>query len=159
MSDTDAAPAADAAAEQQAPAQETDWKAEARKWEARAKENTSAAQRLAEIEEASKTEEQKRAEHFAALESELSTYKTREQVAAWKAEVATATGVPAVALAGSTKEEIEAHAATLKPLITTTDVKKGAIGPYVPPEGTAPSGAVGSTTGDMFAQAVEDSFR
>lgn len=151
MSDTDAAPAAEATAEQQAPAQETDWKAEARKWEARAKENTSAAQRLAEIEEASKTEEQKRAERIAALESELSTYKTREQVATWKAEVAEATGVPVVALAGSTKEELEAHAATLKPLIATTDVKKGAIGPYVPPEGTAPSGALGGPAAEFAA--------
>ena len=55
-----------------APAQETDWKAEARKWEARAKENISAASRLAEIEEASKSEAQKLAERAAAAEKTAS---------------------------------------------------------------------------------------
>lgn len=46
----------------------TDWKAEARKWEARAKENSTAAARLAEIEDASKTEAQKAAEARKAAE-------------------------------------------------------------------------------------------
>lgn len=99
------------------PAQEPDWKAEARKWEQRAKDNKSAAEKLAEIEEASKTEAQKQAERTATLEAKVAEYETKEQIAAWKAEVAEATGVPAVALAGSTKEEIEAHASLLKPLI------------------------------------------
>ena len=47
---------------------DTDWKAEARKWEQRAKENAPAAKRLAEIEEANKTEAQKAAEKMAAAE-------------------------------------------------------------------------------------------
>lgn len=98
-------------------ASETDWKAEARKWESRAKENAEAAKRLAEIEESAKTEAQKQAEKLAEYEAKVKEYETREQIAAWKAEVAEASGVPAVALAGSTKEEIEAHAETLKPLI------------------------------------------
>lgn len=160
MSDTTAAPAAAVPAEpakpaETTPAQETDWKAEARKWEARAKENSDAAKRLAEIEEASKTAEQKAAERLAELEATVKGYEAEKQIAAWKAEVAEATGIPAAALAGSSKEELEAHAETLKPLITPTDEKKAAIGPYVPPEGSAPSGALGSTTGDMFAEAVE----
>lgn len=67
--------------------------------------------------EASKTEAQKAADRLAALESQVTEYETREQIAAWKAEVAEATNVPASALAGSTKEEIEAHAAILQPLI------------------------------------------
>ena len=46
----------------------TDWKAEARKWEQRAKDNKTAADRLAEIDEASKTEAQKSAEREAAAE-------------------------------------------------------------------------------------------
>ena len=102
---------------EEAPAQEPDWKAEARKWEKRAKENSDAAQRLAEIEEANKTEQQKQAERLAELESQVSDYQTREQIAAWKAEVAAETGVPADVLSGSTKEELEAHASKLKPLI------------------------------------------
>lgn len=99
------------------PAQEPDWKAEARKWEKRAKENSDAAQRLAEIEEANKTEAQKQAERLAELESQVAGYQTREQIAEWKTEVSTETGVPADVLSGSTKEELEAHAAKLKPLI------------------------------------------
>lgn len=85
-----------------------------------------AASRLAEIEEANKTEEQKRAERIAELESKVTQYETREQLAAWKAEVAEATGVPAAALAGSTKEEIEAHAETLKPLIAQPNTQQQA---------------------------------
>lgn len=58
------------------PAQaEPDWKAEARKWEARAKENKTAADRLAEIEESNKTEAQKQAERMAELEKSATTAK------------------------------------------------------------------------------------
>lgn len=77
--------------------------------------------KLKEYEDRDKTEAQKRDELIAELQGKVKEYKTREQVAAWKAEVATATGIPAAALAGSTKEEIEAHAETLKPLIAPTD--------------------------------------
>ena len=116
-------PPVDAPAEpQQQP--EVDYKAKyeetlanSRKWEGRAKENSQAAARLAEIEEASKTAEQKAAERLAELEAENTRFKTAAQVAAWKAEVAKAAGVPIEALAGDTLEAIEAHAAILKPLI------------------------------------------
>lgn len=59
---------AQAATEQESPKQETDWKAEARKWEQRAKEYKPAADKLAEIEEATKTEAQRAAERIAAAE-------------------------------------------------------------------------------------------
>lgn len=49
---------------------ETDWRAEAKKWETRAKENKTAADRLAEIEEANKTEAQKAADRLKAAETE-----------------------------------------------------------------------------------------
>lgn len=104
-----------------APAQETDWKAEARKWEDRAKANKEAADKLAAFEESQKTEAQKQADALAEAQAKVKDYETREQIGKWKAEVAESTGVPAAALAGSTKEEIEAHAATLKPLIAPTD--------------------------------------
>lgn len=67
---------------------------------------------------ANQTEAEKQAARLAELEAEVSGYKTREQVAAWISEVAAATGVPAAALRGSTKEEIEAHAESLKSLIS-----------------------------------------
>ncbi len=46
----------------------TDWKAESRKWEQRARENKAAADRLAELEESSKSAEQKAADRLAAAE-------------------------------------------------------------------------------------------
>ncbi|MBN8883406.1 MAG: hypothetical protein J0H73_13960 [Salana multivorans] len=119
-----------------APAQETDWKAEARKWEARAKENAEKAKAHDAAVEASKTAEQKVADRLAAAEARVAEFETREQIAAWKAEVSTETGVPAVALAGSTREEIEAHAATLKPLITPT--QPAPADPAVPTIGQQP---------------------
>ncbi|WP_119697035.1 hypothetical protein [Microbacterium halotolerans] len=100
---------------------ETDYKAEARKWEKRAKENRElaraneeAARRLKEFEDAQKTEEQKTAERIAQLEKENTSYRQREQVQKWAGEVSETTGVPANLLRGSTREEIEAHANDLK---------------------------------------------
>lgn len=66
--------------------------------------------------EAAKSEAQKQAEALQAAQSELEKYRLREQVSAWAKEVAEATGVPADALRGSSKEELEAHAEQLKAL-------------------------------------------
>ncbi|WRS29616.1 hypothetical protein U6G28_08820 [Actinomycetaceae bacterium MB13-C1-2] len=68
------------------------------------------------IEEAQKTEAQKQADEIAALKAQVAANEAEKWVAAWKTEVETATGVPAKALAGSTLEEIQAHAETLKAL-------------------------------------------
>lgn len=89
--------------------------------------------RLRNLDEATKTETQKQAEALAAAQAKVKEYEIREQITNWKTEVAEATGVPAVALAGSTKEEIEAHAETLKPLIAqqTTEQPKPAVVPTV----------------------------
>lgn len=126
MSETpEQAPAPEApAATPEAPAQEnTDWKAEARKWEARAKENSAKvaelsplAERLAEIEESSKTAEQKAAERAAALEEsdrEKGTTISGLESKLLRYEVAAAKGLDlkaALRLQGSTKEELEADA-------------------------------------------------
>lgn len=77
--------------------------------------------KLKAIEDEKKTDEQRKDELIAELQSKVTGFETKEQVAEWKAEVAKATGVSAAALAGSTKEEIEAHAEILKPLIAPTD--------------------------------------
>lgn len=87
-------------------AEETDWKAEARKWEDRAKENKAAADKLAELEEASKTDQQRQAEALAAAQRE----RDEAQAAVLRHSVAEAKKVPASLLKGSTKEEMEAHA-------------------------------------------------
>jgi len=108
----------------EAPAQDaTDWKSEARKWEARAKENSAKvaelsplAERLAEIEESSKTAEQKAAERAAALEEsdrEKGATISGLESKLLRYEVAAAKGLDlkaALRLQGSTKEELEADA-------------------------------------------------
>jgi hypothetical protein len=49
MSETTPEPAQEPTPEPEPKVEETDWKAEARKWEQRAKENKTAAEKLAEI--------------------------------------------------------------------------------------------------------------
>lgn len=97
--------------------------------------------RLKEIEDAQKSDEQKQAERLAELDAKVKEYETRDQIAAWKSEVVEAAkdltpeqkAMFSAALAGSTKEEIEAHAKTLQPLIAK---KPG--GPVVPGAGDTP---------------------
>ena len=90
----------------------TDWKAEARKWETRAKQNAEAAKRLAALEEAQKTAEQKAAERLAAAEKRAA----EAELLLLKREIAEEVGLPkswAARLQGTTKEEIEADAKAL----------------------------------------------
>lgn len=126
------------------PAQEPDWKAEARKWEERAKANKTAAERLAEIEEANKTEAQKAAERLTALERENETLKT----SSLRAEVAAAKGVPLALLSGSSREELEAQA---EALIAYRGEKKPAVDPALGRE-AAPSGD--GKTGDWLRDQI-----
>lgn len=118
-------PAAPVAPEPPAQEPATDWKAEARKWEARAKENKTALDDLTG--------------KFTAVESEngelatkVQTYEAKEARIALLADVSKATGVPAELLRGETKEDLEAHAEVLKPLIQTT-------GPIIPGQEKTPS--------------------
>lgn len=90
-------------------AQEPDWKAEARKWESRAKENKTAAEELAQIKEANKTAEQRAADRLAAAEAKAVDLEAK----ALRAEVAAAKGVPAALLAGTTLADLEASADAL----------------------------------------------
>ena len=120
MSETAAAEAATAPAQEPTstpandqpttPKADTDWVAEARKWEARAKENAAkakaneqAAARLAELEEAQKTEAQKLADRLAAAE--------KKALEAERRAFAKDKGVPVSLVTGTTPEEWEAAAA------------------------------------------------
>lgn len=110
---------------------ERDWRAEydkllaqSRKWETRAKENSAAAKRLAELEDASKTDAerladaQKRAEE---AEAKVADYERRAERASVVAEVAAAKGVDADWLgrmSGDTREDIEANADFLASKLT-----------------------------------------
>ena len=58
-------------------ADDVDWKAEARKWEQRAKENKTAAERLADLEQAQMTEAEKVAKRLAEAESEVASVPTK----------------------------------------------------------------------------------
>lgn len=85
---------------------EVDWKAKAREWERRAKENKAAADKLAELEESQKTEQQKLAERLADAERKAA----EAELKAARAEVAREKGVPAELLVGSTAEELADYA-------------------------------------------------
>lgn len=88
---------------------EVDWKAKAREWERRAKENTKAAERLAQLEEAQKSEAQKLQEARDAAErraTEAEKANLRYRVGLQKGLSATFTEV----LMGDTEEEMAAHA-------------------------------------------------
>ena len=124
------------------PEKETDWKAEARKWEGRAKEslaaskvNEDAAKRLTEIEEASKTESQKANDRAEAAEKRAAELETRTT----RAEVAAVKGIPAELLSGSTQEELEASADAL----IKFQGEKQAPRLHIPNEGNSPTQQTG----------------
>ena len=137
---------------------ETDWKAEARKWESRAKEslatakaNEGAAKRLAEIEEAQKSEAQKAQEALAKAQDELNA----ERVARVRAEVAASKGIPAELLSGSTQEDLEKSAEALLAFKGEQAVESSPFPKADPSQGVRNSGGSGSTA-DAFAAAVKD---
>lgn len=120
-------------------AQGTDWQAEARKWEKRAKENKSAADKLAEIEESKKTEIQKateRAEQAEKRLSELEREKSRLSVIATKQ-------IPEKyhdLVKGDSEDELLASAEKVKSLVESANSKQAEQASYViPQEGGAPA--------------------
>lgn len=131
--------AAQAAADQQ-PAEkaEPDWKAEARKHEARSKEwqqkakaNEDAARRLKEIEDANKSDLEK-----AAARAEAAEAKAKElELHALRLEVAAAKKVPADLLTGSTQEELEAAADKL----IAFQGSKAPVGAHLPNQDKSPN--------------------
>lgn len=132
-------------------ASEIDWKAESRKWESRAKENLAtakanedAAKRLAEIEEAQKTEAQKAQDALAKAQQELAD----ERAARLRAEVAASKGIPANLLSGSTQEELEKSADDL--LAFKGDAPEPSPFPKADPSQGARGSALGGTNADRF---------
>lgn len=120
-----------------APAQETDWKAEAKKWEARSKANhkklaelEQKAARLDELEAANRTDTEK----LAAAEAKIAAYEQAEQAKAWADEVSQSTGVPAHVLRGGSLEEMQAHAESLKAAFAPKP-------PVNPNQGRTPTGS------------------
>ena len=133
----------------QPPAQETDWKAMSRKWEAQAKANAAAAKKLADLEEAAKTDEQRRVEQVTRLETELSQYKLREQQQAWAVEIVQGSQIPATVLRGGSREEMEAHFHSLQALIPDAPQTQRVV---IPREGA-------STPPALNSNALEEALR
>lgn len=106
------------------------------------------------LEEANKTELQKEKDRADKAEAELGTLRAEKARNELAAEVAKAKGVPAHLLSGTTKEQLEAHADSLKSHFAP-EGKKGAVGPYVPNEGTG-SGAPKASAAEAFAEAFAE---
>ena len=110
-----------------AQSEQTDWKAEARKWESRSKENHEALETVT-------GERDKLTEQVTELTSKVTEFEKAEQWRGLVADVSKKKGVPADALRGSTREELEAHADVLADLINTKE-------PVAPGQGLHPSQA------------------
>lgn len=104
-------------------------RAEAAKYRTDAKANAEAAKRLAEIEEANKTEAQRQAEQLQKLQQENEALR----LANLKAQVAASKGVPADLLSGSSEDELNAAADALLAF-------KGSAAPAAPDFGAGDRG-------------------
>lgn len=98
------------------------WQALSKKNETRAKDNADKAEKFDALEESNKTELQKLTDRLAAAEKVNTDREAKEQAKNLATEVAAAKSsegrvIPASALRGSTKEELEAHADELLALI------------------------------------------
>ena len=97
--------------EPQDPAREgVDWKAEARKWEARAKSNKEKADLYDQAEEAAKTELQKMTERAEKAEKSLAEAKRAAEMQKARAKVSAEKGVPADLIPDGTEDEMAAYA-------------------------------------------------
>ncbi|MDX3555290.1 hypothetical protein PV729_26585 [Streptomyces europaeiscabiei] len=108
---------------------ETDWRAEAKKWEARAKENKGAADRLTQLEEANKTEAQKLADRAAKAEGERDGAKA--EALRWR--IAARNGISdedaEIFLTGTTEEALSRQAERLVALRGGSQQAAAAVGP------------------------------
>lgn len=75
-----------------------------------------------EVENANKSDLQRLEERAAAAEAKVARFEAAEQRAQWAAEIVKDSAVPASALRGETREELEAHFAELQPLIGQAQV-------------------------------------
>lgn len=130
----------------------TDWKAEARKWEARARENKAAAERLAELEkqdEAAKSDLEKATQKAEKALKELADMKAAQQRAEWVKAAAKSHGVDEELLSmmtGDGEDEINANAKTLK-----AKMDKIPKYPDVQDKGSSSNSASGMTKKEILA--------
>lgn len=91
----------------------TDWKAMARKWEVRSKENADKARAYDELQEQSKTELQRAQEQAAAYKRQVEDLNAKAELDRARARVAKESGVPAELIFGADEGEIEVNAKAL----------------------------------------------
>lgn len=133
----DAPPPADAPADDTAK-----WKAMARKHEAEAKRNAAAAKRLAEIEDAQKSESQRASERIAALEAEV----RQRDLSLMRGRVAASFDLPAPLadrLQGDSEEEMSADAEAL-----VAALKERYVARSVPSQRDTAAGSPGAVSPD-----------
>ena len=92
---------------------ETDWKAESRKWEARAKKNSKAAEELERLKEAQLSELERANKRAEEAESKLKAFEKTQELEKLRAAVAAKHGVPGNLIAGETEEEMNEWAKRL----------------------------------------------
>lgn len=130
-----------------------DWVSEARKWEKQAKANAEAAKKLAELEEAQKTDEQKQQDRLAELEStakQSTTEAARLRVALRKG----LTESQAKRLVGDTEEELEQDADEL--LATFAPASDDTPGPARRPQERLRPGATPSAEPERSPEELAD---
>jgi len=98
------------------------------------------AAKLDEHEQASKSEVQKAIERAEAAEKRAAELEAKDQRAQWAAEIVEDSAVPASALRGSTRAELEEHFAVLKDLIKPQSQTRTSTPPGKPASGAGEKG-------------------
>ena len=159
MAEEQAAMAAEAAQAEESPQGEaeasgTDWKAEARKWEARAKKSANAELELEALKQAQMSESEKLKQKAEKAERELAEIKAEQQRQLDAREIAQRENVPLNLLEFcADREAMEAFAKTYKagqqPLHSAAAAPQSRIVANDPKQ----------SEGEMFANAVRDLFK
>lgn len=124
--------------------EESELKRNSRKWEGRAKANMEVIEELKKLNGTQKSELEKADKHTKELESKLAKYEAERQQHEWCVQVAKKTGVPADLLRGSTLDEVQAHADSIKQYLqnnkTSDQTGAGTPAGYAPKVGNTPAG-------------------
>lgn len=140
--------------------EETDWKAQARKWEERAKANKEAADELEKLKESQMSEQEKAARHTKELEAKLARFQEEKQQQEWRNQVSKESGVPSDLLRGSTLDEVQAHADSIRQYLETSntanDQGSGTPAGFAPKVGTTPGSKGSIPLSEQIRQAEKD---
>lgn len=132
--------------------EETDWKAEARKWEERARENRGAAEELQRLKEAQMTEAEKLAKRAADAEAALAQMTQAKEHAEAVASISASSGVPAGFLAFcSTAEDMESFAKLWAEHHAQAQPEPAHAGVKAPERRIIPNGTAKVANKDVFA--------